>query len=63
MATLSDCSPVASCATQGIVESGFLHSMLSGGLLFNEDVNEERGLKEWTVTCVLEGRPEVYGEL
>ncbi|KAB2623202.1 galacturonosyltransferase 8-like [Pyrus ussuriensis x Pyrus communis] len=33
------------CAGPGIAESGFLHSMLFGGLLFGEDIDEERGLR------------------
>ncbi|KAM1321336.1 hypothetical protein PS2_014027 [Malus domestica] len=62
-ATLRDCLSAASYAAQWIVESGFLHLMLFGGLLFSEDVDEEHGLEEGAVTCVLEGRPEVCGGL
>ncbi|KAM0990616.1 hypothetical protein FF1_009092 [Malus domestica] len=62
-ATLSHYSSAVDCTAQGIAESGFPDSMLSGGLLFGEDVNEKRGMEEWAVTYVLEGRPKVCGEL
>ncbi|KAB2600441.1 pentatricopeptide repeat-containing protein [Pyrus ussuriensis x Pyrus communis] len=54
MVTLYDCSSATGYAAQGIAESGFLHLMLFGGLIFSVDVDEECGLEEWAVTCVIE---------